>query len=274
MTMEPTLIADPVVDNLPAVPAATGSAAPAVSPNLDIRQNSALLRGQLAAAIEARAVADARAAEADAIAARAADAEAEATALVERLRADIEAAGRDAIERHAQRLTEAFRAARELPEAPTPPQGDMAALRAAESRLSALHAAARELADEAAAARNEAADAARSCRSLVDQIIVYDARALADQWVAATKLCWALSDQLKGLARLGGDLLPTGYQEDLLNQVDRRRVAVAENPQLIERYKFDAYLNGLVADAESRWTAYGYRLMSDANAVFGEALSQ
>jgi hypothetical protein len=57
-----------------------------------------------------------------------------------------------------------------------------------------------------------------------------------------------------------------------LNQIERRRSAMAENAVLIEKHNFDGYLDRLSAAEERRWLDYGRRLMVAADATFdGEA---
>jgi hypothetical protein len=66
----------------------------------------------------------------------------------------------------------------------------------------AIEAAAEVLFAEREAARNELALATAACRGIIDQILAADARSIALEWIAATKLCWALQDRLVGLMRI------------------------------------------------------------------------
>jgi len=70
---------------------------------------------------------------------------------------------------------------------------------------------------------------------------------------------------------LGGDLLPRDFQEDILNRIDRRKAAIAADPQMLERHNFDAFLDRTAAAEEKRWLDYGRRLMNDAAATFDAA---
>jgi hypothetical protein len=95
------------------------------------------------------------------------------------------------------------------------------------------------------------------------------------RWVAVVKMGWALQDRLNGLARIGDSaLLPHDFQAGLLQQIGRRRAAIAENSLMIERHNFDGYLDGLSAAQEKLWLDYGRRLMNDADATFSEELPQ
>jgi len=229
------------------------------------------LRAELSAAIDARRLADERARAAAGIAARADSARRDAEAEAARIQAALDAARADATREHAQRLTAAFKTGETLPADPTLPETDTGAMAAAAARLDAIRQSAGQLGDEASTARAEAARAAESCRALVDSIIASEARDIARQWIAAIRLGWELQDRLTGLLGLGGDLLPRDFQEDILNRIDRRKAAIAADPQMLERHNFDAFLDRTAAAEEKRWLDYGRRLMNDAAATFDAA---
>jgi hypothetical protein len=131
------------------------------------------------------------------------------------------------------------------------------------------------LASEAAAARDAANAATSACREIVDRILVADAAEVAREWVAAVRLAERLQDQITGFARVsGGALLPSERQADLLNQVDRREVAIAADPRLIENHHWKAHLDGLSAEQERRWNDYARRLMISADATFDVGSTQ
>jgi hypothetical protein len=233
------------------------------------------LRRDLERRIADRRAADIRAAAALQISNRADDARREAEMTVEQIRREIHAAQRDAIEAHAEACAAAFRTGEPLPHAPIPPEGDSPALAAAVARLDALDRAAGQLAAEATEARGEAAAATVACRALVDSIIIADARAIAREWVATIRLGWELQDRLTGLARIGdGSLLPHADQTQILDQINRRTAAIADNGLMLERHHYDAHLDRLAAGQERAWLDYGRRLMDDPAAAFGEGLPQ
>jgi hypothetical protein len=242
----------------------------------EARQDRKALTEALAEEIVVRRAQEAHASKAAEIAARAKAAEAEAAKLVEQLQAGIDAAALDATLEHAEALATAFRMNDPLPDAPAAiPATNSEALTAALARLAALHAAACRLADEADAARGAANDSARACRDIVDRILAMDAKALADEWIAATHLCWQLQDCLTGIARIGdGALLPRDFQSNLLDQIDRRKAVTAMNALMIERHNYDRHLDNLSAAQEKLWLDFGRRLMNDPAATFGEELPQ
>ena len=258
MTMETNVLTLPIADS------ASTTRAPAV-----LAESAASLRADLAAAIQDRRAAEARHAEAAKIAARADEAKIVAAMEVEQIKQGLDDKQAEATREHAQALTAAFRAGSPLPGSPALPQSDSAHLSVALASLRALQQSACELATEANAAQSAAADAARACRDLADRIVAADAKALALEWIATVRLGWELQDKLVGLARLGGDFLPVGFQSDLLEQVDRRKAAVMEHGDLMrERHRYDAHLNGLSQDQEDRWLSYRRRLMESSDATF------
>jgi hypothetical protein len=237
-----------------------------------------VLRRELHDAIWTRRAADERAAEAAAIAHRAEDAKTEAAMEAERLKAGLDAAQRDATMTHAAALAEAFRHGQPLPSAPALPEGDSEALSLALARLNALHQAASSLASEAKAAQDEAAAATAACHALVGAIVFGEAPALAAEAIAAIELHWRIIDRLRGLvlideARPGGPQL-RGFQEELLQRIDRRKAIVSQDPRYIEQQNWTGYLSELSDVQKRAWLDYADRLMNDADATFGEALPQ
>jgi hypothetical protein len=99
----------------------------------------------------------------------------------------------------------------------------------ATARLNALHQATSALASEAKAAQDEAAAATAACHDLIDVIVFGEAAGLAREAIASIQLHWQVIDRLRGLvlideARPGGPQL-RGFQEDLLQSIDRRKAA-------------------------------------------------
>jgi hypothetical protein len=233
------------------------------------------LRAELSDAIAARRDAEAAARTAAEIASRADCALRDAQAEVEALEAQRAAEQRDAIETHAQRLVRAFRAAEDLPMQIAPADGDSAALRAAVGRLKAIEQATASLAAEAADARDMAAYASAVVRALVDQILTIEAHDLAAQLVAATRVAEELRDRLVGLMRVSDTaFLSHIEQNEILDRIDRRKAAVAADPQMIERPNYDSWLDKLAAEQERRWRSYSRALLDNPAAVFGEELPQ
>jgi hypothetical protein len=258
-----------IVDSAAAPPAVPSRLAESATP--DISQSLGNLRAELAAAIEARRLADERAAAAAGIAARADSARRDAREEVARLQVAQHEAERVMIEARARAISEALRAGSELPAAALPGMVDSAPLAAATAAFRAVEAAASDLFGERDAARAAAAEATAVCRQIVDRIIIAEARAIAAEWVAAVQLSWRLQDRLTGLAAIGGELLPHAFQTEILNQIDRRRVAIAEDGLNLERHNYDASLDRMAAAEEKRWLDYGRRLMNDAAATFDAA---
>jgi len=96
------------------------------------------LRAGLIAAIETRKLADAKARTAKATADRAEHLMREAGQKAEKLKADLEAASRQATLKHAKAISEAIRAGSPLPAAPAPAEADSAALNGALAHFHAL----------------------------------------------------------------------------------------------------------------------------------------
>jgi hypothetical protein len=64
----------------------------------------------------------------------------------------------------------------------------------------------------------------------VNEILALKGRTLSAEWIACVRRSWMLQDQLTGLARVGnGLLLPHAFQTEILNKIERRRVAMADN---------------------------------------------
>jgi hypothetical protein len=145
-------------------------------------------------------------------------------------------------------------------------------------RLNALRAAARELGGEAAAARDAAAMAAQAVRALVDSIVFGEADALAAEAIAAIELHWRIIDRLRGLVmidegRHGGPRL-RGFQERLLESIDRRKAEVIRDPLLVEEWRWRQHLAELGDAQKAAWLDYARRLANDPSATFGEGMAQ
>jgi hypothetical protein len=122
------------------------------------------------------------------------------------------------------------------------------------SRRDALELSARELAAERAKVAEEAAAAADR---LADDILS-----------APMQLHWKLLDRLTGLIllderRQGGPGLRE-LQKKIVEQIDRRKLAIATNPLFVETHAWNSHLNGISADAERVWRDYRTRLTLDA----------
>ena len=228
------------------------------------------LRRELRLAQEVRNAADARAKQTKEAANKADHLLRDASKAVEQLKADLDKAQRDATVRTGRAIAEAVRAGLPIPMIPEP-ETNPAALAASLACYRSYEAAAAELAADHAKAQEAANAAAATVRDLVSRIQDADGRALAAQWVAAATLCWELEDCLTGLALLdekrpGGPRLHK-MQEDLLQQVDRRKHELAKNPHLIEAHRWQEHLDDNRARAERAWTDYGIRLTNDADAT-------
>jgi hypothetical protein len=146
------------------------------------------------------------------------------------------------------------------------PAIDSAAMTDAMARLDALRRAASRLDAEAADARNEAADAAGRCREIAIRIAVAFRRRVSSEWVATKRLCEQQQDLLTAFAKIGGVLFPPDEQADLLEQYDRRKFMISEDPQMLERCNFNDYLDQQVVIQEKRLLDWIRRLMTDADA--------
>jgi hypothetical protein len=230
------------------------------------------LRAELSAAIQVRIAAEARDADADAVAGRADVHLAAARAEVARLQAAQQEAERVTTEARARAISEALRAGLEPPAAFLPAMVDSAPLASAMAAYRAIEAAGADLGAEAADARGEAADAAAVCRDIIDRIIVADAEALAREAIAAIELHWRIIDRLRGLVlidegRRGGPQL-RGFQDRLLEAIDRRKAAISKDRRYIEQHLWSQYLNDLSDAQKAAWLDYARRLMDDPAAAF------
>jgi hypothetical protein len=230
------------------------------------------LRRDLAAAIEVRDAADARARAASELADRAEAVHQDAVQIVERMKERLDDTQRVATEQHATAILEAFKRGEDLPQAPELPEVDSAALTAARARMAALHIASFSLSTEYDGLAAEAARAAAAVRALVDEIVFGEVHQLAAEAVAAAELHWQLMDKLIGLVMVD-EARPEGprlraFQDELMPRLDRRRAAIASDPQLIEQHKYAAFLNAMAGEQKRAWLDYGRRLMTDASATF------
>ncbi len=242
-----------------------------VAPDTD-RAHVRDLRRELADCIADREAADARLRIAKATATRAEEAKVEASMTVERLKQGLDAAQRAVTQRYARALSESFRAGSPPPPAPALPEGDSQALTLALTRLSALHQSACELDTERQTADAAATKAAAAVAALVDEIVLAEARELAEKVVAAIELYWRLLDRLAGLLTI--EQRRPGFtpsRKELRQKIDRRERATAVNPLYIEDHNWFGHLDELAADQARAWTDYGQRLANDATARFEES---
>ena len=85
------------------------------------------------------------------------------------------------------------------------------------------------------------------------------------------QLHWKLLDRLTGLIllderRQGGPGLRE-LQKKIVEQIDRRKLAIATNPLFVETHAWNSHLDGISADAERVWRDYRTRLTLDADAA-------
>jgi hypothetical protein len=237
------------------------------------------LRRELREAIEARGGADARAKLAAAAESRAAAALHDAQAEVTRLENVRELTTQAATQKAAKAAADALRAGSPVPAIVLPEAPDMASLATARTRRDALQLAHAGLAAERDAAKEEAASAAAEVRKIIDHIMDGEARAIAQEMVAARMLYLELEDRLAGLVKVddkrhGGPRLH-GLQQDLLRKIDRRKTAIAADPRMLEEHYWRGHLDAIEARQEQAWMDYSRRLADDADAAFdgGEHLA-
>ena len=146
-----------------------------------------------------------------------------------------------------------------------PAAADNALLGLALSRRDALELSVRELAAERAKVAEEAAAAADR---LADDILDAEGYEIGDDVISSMQLHWKLLDRLTGLIllderRQGGPGLRE-LQKKIVEQIDRRKLAIATNPLFVETHAWNSHLNGISADAERVWRDYRTRLTLDA----------
>ena len=232
------------------------------------------LRCELGDAIADRNAADGHARAAKDVADRAGAASRVAADAAARVKADRIAAQRAATERHAKAISDAYRAGSE-------PSTDWCRLRLkrpsyapptlTRTLLKWLRA---PLAQEADKAADAAVRANATVAAIVDEIMLGEARVLADEMVAAIETHWRLLDRLAGLLTLderrpGGARLRE-MQVELVNKIDRRKRAIAANPLHAEYHNWQSHLDALAADQVRTWTDYARRLSEDPQARFEE----
>jgi hypothetical protein len=58
------------------------------------------------------------------------------------------------------------------------------------------------------------------------------------------------------------------FQEAFLARIDRQKVAIARDPVMVERLRYQAYITDLATEQQRLWQDYRRRLTSDAGACF------
>ena len=229
------------------------------------------LRQNLAAAIEARRLADAKAAKIKSGLEKCAAMLSASESEVSGLEAKIAKAERRASERDAAGIVAAIKAGAPIPMTAMPEistaELDCAKVKAATIR--AAHAQFQSEWQEAAAAVSAASDAVAAA---ADAILLFEAKHLAAKRTALEVMCWEVDDALHGLFRLDRQRKDGPRLEkiefELGKQLDRRGLAIAQDKRLIEQPGYLDYIARLQAGQEGRWAAYRLALMDDAGAQF------
>lgn len=134
-----------------------------------------------------------------------------------------------------------------------------------------MEAAARELAAERDKIAAEASHATAVVVRIVDDIRNLEtAKQIVKKFVTVQEMSWQLEDLLKAIFDLDAKSQSPQLRElkkTLNRKGHRRNRAQARDPQLIEEWKWLAFLEAQVDREAHRWQDYGYRLALDANAV-------
>ncbi len=222
-------------------------------------------RRELADAIADREAADAVARQAKAIADKADRLLSEASDNVQRLKTNLEAVRRSAVEHRARAIAAALRDGLE-PSAMPAPQADMTALHAAEAHWSATEAAAHVVAHERDKAADAASSAANTVNALIAQIRRNEADALATSAMADLTSYWQKRNRLSGICRVDPNALSEDRQREIVDSINWQKFLARKNPQLAEMGHWLNYLDDIAATEQRRRLDYEGRLATDATA--------
>ncbi len=229
------------------------------------------LRAELAAAIETRKLADAKAAKIKSGLEKCAAMLSAAESEVSVLEAKIAKAERRASERDAAGIVAAIKAGAPVPMTAMP-EISTAELDCAKVKAATIRAAHAQFQNEWHEANAAVSAASGAVAIAADLILEFAARGIAAELIAVCELYWNLTERFDAFVMLderrqGGPKLD-GFRREVRHKTDRRARAIAGCREFMETPKWQEHLVGLMAAQERRWQEFRLALMRDAGAQF------